>query len=188
MSCIKLPEGYHYDLNSQYPNAMKNPMPTGNPIFSTNKNLDYYKLGFVFAHITPPFIQMTMAEVVLKNLFIKTRNSAGSVSCPREPFYEYISTVELRPSCFKRFGQRQALEYDYKADIYCGIIYPDTCEAAELFGDFVDTLYKEKSTASDNVQKTVAKLSLNSTYGKFGQRDKEYTIKLLHKNQAAIVI
>ena len=71
---------------------MKNPMPTGYPIFSTNKNLDYYKLGFVFSHITPP------SEVVLKNLFIKTRNSAGSVSCPREPFYEYISTVKLRPS------------------------------------------------------------------------------------------
>jgi hypothetical protein len=50
------PEGhaYHYELNSHYPIAMKNPMPTGNPIFSTNKNLDYYKLGFVFANITPP--------------------------------------------------------------------------------------------------------------------------------------
>ena len=61
--------------------------------------------------------------------------------------------------------------------------FPDSCEAGELFGEFVDTLYKEKSTASDNVQKFVAKLTLNSTYGKFGQRDKEYTIKLLHKAQ-----
>lgn len=99
-----IPEGFHYDMNSQYPNAMKNPMPTGNPVFTTNKNLDYYKLGFVFAHITPP------SENVLKNLFIQTRNSDGSVSCPRKPFYEYISTVELK----------QALEYGYKANILCG--------------------------------------------------------------------
>jgi hypothetical protein len=47
-------EGYHYDMNSQYPNAMKLSMPTGNPIFSNNTDLNYYNLGFVFARITPP--------------------------------------------------------------------------------------------------------------------------------------
>jgi hypothetical protein len=164
--------GYHYDMNSQYPKAMTNPMPTGNPIFSNNKNLDYYKLGFVFAKITPP------SEDVLKNLFIQKRNEDGSISCPREPFYEYISTVEVK----------QALEYGYKTDILCGINFPDACPAGELFGEFVESLYLEKSTSSDNVQRTVAKLSLNSTYGKFGQRDQEYTIKLLHKEKVEDVV
>lgn len=46
-------EGYHFDIKSQFPNGMKKPMPTGNPVFSNNTDLDYYKLGFVFAPITP---------------------------------------------------------------------------------------------------------------------------------------
>ena len=53
-SCIKLPEGFHYDMNSQYPNDMKFNMPTGNPVFSNNTNLNYYNLGFVFARIKTP--------------------------------------------------------------------------------------------------------------------------------------
>lgn len=61
--------GYHYDMNSQYPNAMIFSMPTGNPVFSNNTNLEYYKLGFVFARITPP------SEKVLPNLFIQIRNA-----------------------------------------------------------------------------------------------------------------
>jgi len=37
-------EGYHYDMNSQFPNAMKCPMHTGNPVFSNKKDLNYYNL------------------------------------------------------------------------------------------------------------------------------------------------
>ena len=38
-------------------------MPLGNPVFSTNSNLDYYS-GFVYAEIIPP------TEDRLKNLYI----------------------------------------------------------------------------------------------------------------------
>jgi len=31
---------YIYDMNSQYPNAMLQEMPIGNPIFTTEKNID----------------------------------------------------------------------------------------------------------------------------------------------------
>lgn len=165
-------EGFHYDMNSQYPFAMKHKMPTGNPVLSNNTDLNYYTLGFVFAKITPP------TEDVLPNLFIQRRNQDGSVSCPRETFYEYISTVDLR----------QGLEYGYQAEIICGINFPDASEESELFGNFVDTLYNIKSTATDNVKRSIAKLSLNSTYGKFGQREKEYTIKLLKDDKLEEVV
>ena len=94
-------EGYHYDMNSQFPNAMKSPMPTSNSIFSNNTDLDYYNLGFVFAKIT------LLSREVLPNLFLQRRNKNGSVSCPREEFYEYISTIDLK----------QGIEYGYKAEI-----------------------------------------------------------------------
>lgn len=59
-------KGYHYDINSQYPASMLNKMPIGNPVFSTNSNLEYYS-GFVmvYADITPP------TEDKLKNLYIQ---------------------------------------------------------------------------------------------------------------------
>ena len=34
------------------------------------------------------------------------------------------------------------------------------------------------------MEKTTAKLILNSTYGKFGQKDHKFNIKLLDKNEA----
>jgi len=160
-----IPDGYHYDMNSQFPTAMKSPMPTGNPVFSNNTDLNYYTLGFVFAKITPP------CSEVLPNLFLQSRHEDGSVSCPREEFYEYISTVDLR----------QGLEYGYKAEILCGVNFPDACESNELFGPFVDKFYEIKNTAKDSVSRNIAKLILNSTYGKFGQREHEYSIRLLDK-------
>nr|QWO71469.1 DNA polymerase [Termitomyces titanicus] len=162
-------KGFHYDMNSQYPFAMKNQMPTGNPVFSNNTDLNYYSLGFVFAKITPP------NKETLANLFIPLRNTDGSVSCPRETFYEFISTVELR----------QGLEYGYKAEILCGVNFPEACEANELFGKFVDQLYEIKATSTDSVERMIAKLSLNSTYGKFGQKEKEYRIKIMKTDQVS---
>jgi DNA polymerase type B, organellar and viral len=43
---------YYYDMNSQYPFAMLQDMPVGNPIFTTNTNLDD-TFGFVFGTIIP---------------------------------------------------------------------------------------------------------------------------------------
>lgn len=164
--------GFHYDMNSQYPFAMKKPMPTGNPVFSNNTDLNFYTLGFVFAKIIPP------SEDRLKNLFIQRRNEDGSVSCPRETFYEYISTVDLR------YG----IESGYKAEIICGVNFPDACDDNVLFGNFVDYFYQIKSTTNDDVEKGVAKLTVNSASGKFGQKEAEYTIKLVDTNEKDDII
>ena len=51
-----------------------------------------------------------------------------------------------------------------------------------MFGKFVDKFYKIKSTAIDSVSKNIAKLILNSTYKKFGQRDHDYNIKLVNRD------
>lgn len=100
---------------------------------------------------------------------MQRRNDDRSVSCPRDTFYEYIPTPDLR----------QGLEYGYKAEVLCGVIFPRACVDNVLFGEFVDKLYNIKATATDVVQKSIAKLSINSTYGKFAQRESEYIIKLV---------
>jgi hypothetical protein len=65
---------------------------------------------------------------------------------------------------------------------------PDACEVGELFWEFLDTFSEIKSYATDNVTKQVANLSLNSTYGNFGQKEHEYTIKLVKKDKVEEIV
>jgi hypothetical protein len=63
-STDRIKNAYYYDMNSQYPYAMLQDMPVGNPIFTTNIKLDSV-FGFVYGTIIPP------KESVLKNLTIE---------------------------------------------------------------------------------------------------------------------
>lgn len=42
------------DIIYKNPNAISGGMPTGDPVFSNNTDLNYYECGFVYAKITPP--------------------------------------------------------------------------------------------------------------------------------------
>jgi hypothetical protein len=75
----EIKNAFYYDMNSQYPYAMLQDMPIGNPIFSTDKNLDNI-FGFVYGKITPP------TPDILKNLTIEHLVD-GNIVFPREPFY-----------------------------------------------------------------------------------------------------
>ena len=147
-------DAWYVDMNSQYPASMKNKMPTGDPVFSNNTNLNDY-FGIVYADITPP------SEEDLPNLFIQNRDLDGHVTCPRTQFTWWIVSEELK----------QALDYGYKAKIQGGIIFPDHCEAEELFGEYINHFFEMKATATDGVRRSIAKLMLNSLYGKFGHKN-----------------
>ena len=160
---------YHYDMNSQYPKAMLNKLPIGDPVFSTNTDLSYY-FGFVYALITPP------SEAELKNLYIQCRNVQGKIVCPRTPFYRWIASFELE----------SALKDNYKAQIFYGINFPNSSEvdSSKLFEKYVTHFYDKKKNAKDNIERNIAKLMLNSLYGKFGQKDIENRIKIVSRDEA----
>lgn len=169
----KIKKGFHYDMNSQYPKAMLNKLPIGNPVFSTNTDLSYY-FGFVYALITPP------SESELKNLYIQYRDNLGKNTCPREPFYRWIPSFELE----------QALKDKYKAQIFFGINFPESSnvDSSKLFENYVNHFYNNKKNAKDNVEKNIAKLMLNSLYGKFGQKDIDNKIKIVSKDEATKIL
>jgi len=168
-----LGKAYHYDMNSQYPAAMLNKMPIGNPVFSTNTNLDYYS-GFVYAEITPP------KEEKLKNLYIQYRGDKGRVICPRSSFIRWIDSIELK----------SAINDGYKAKIICGITFPDSekVDSENLFKKYVEHFYDKKLNAKDQIEREIAKLSLNSLYGKFGQKEIENRIKVLDSSEATKLV
>lgn len=64
----KIYNGYHYDINSQYPKAMLNDMPVGDPVLSLETDLSKI-FGFVYGEITAP------DENILQIPFIQHRES-----------------------------------------------------------------------------------------------------------------
>jgi len=68
-----------YDMNSQYPNAMLNDMPVGNPVFTNSTDLNSF-FGFCYGTIIPP------KNASLTQLYIQCRHEDGSISNPKTPF------------------------------------------------------------------------------------------------------
>ena len=80
----EITEGYLYDMNSQYSHGMLKDMPVGNPVYSTDKNLDNI-FGFVFGKVTAP------SEAELRVPIIQYREpKTNKVSCPRGSFNRMI--------------------------------------------------------------------------------------------------
>lgn len=78
---------------------------------------------------------------------------------------------------FKTHLAGPELEWALSNDCISKVHRLDLFEPAELFTDYVETLYSLRQHASDDnnhVMKTVYKLLLNSLYGKFGQKGVDY--------------
>ena len=121
-----VPNGAVYlDMNSQYPYAMLQDMPIGNPIITNETDITNF-FGFAFGTIIPP------TEDVLKNLFIQNRDKDGSdVSCPRYPFKRLIFSEEIKFAISE--GYQFEMEWGYKFNRGKGV-----------FDSFVNDLYSEK--------------------------------------------
>jgi len=143
---------YSYDLNYQYPKAMLQDMPIGNPVLSLETNLDKI-FGFVYGEIYCP------SENVLKFPFIQYKDPiTQNVSCPRGKFKRLIFSEEIK----------YALKYGYKINLeYCY----QFSRGKDLFTNYVKDHYEIKKNSKDPIQRSSAKLFLNSLYGRFGMKD-----------------
>lgn len=157
----KVTTSYNYDMNSQYPAAMMFDMPVGEPTLSLEKDLNK-----IFGEITCP------DENNLRVPIIQHRNPFTSmVSCPRGKFSRLIFSEEIK----------YALKYGYKINIqYCYQFK----RGKNLFLDYVNDLYEIKEHTNDPVQKKIAKLFLNSLYGRLGMKEIDETMKIVNKKEA----
>lgn len=165
----RISEGYEYDMNSQFSNAMMEEMPVGNPIFTTERDLNKL-FGFVFGSITPP------SKDVLKVPYIQCREEDGTVTTPafedKKSFDRWIYSEEIKA----------ALKDGYTINIICAYKFN---KGVNVFKKYVDTFYNMKSNATNEVDRQIAKLMLNSLYGRFGMRDIYSTIKIVNSDTAA---
>lgn len=148
----------YYDVNSLYPYVMrefKYPLPIANNyVYSTE--LDSISDGIYNCTITAPKIHIPVLPVRLD----------GKLIFPYGTWTGTYASPELR----------LAIELGYDVKINSGFSF---IESNYIFKDYVDYWYKIKSTSSGS-KKAVAKLMLNSLYGKFGQQRVKTEYKLVN--------
>lgn len=158
---IMVGEGSVYDVNSMYPWAMtKCSLPYGEPI--------YYEGKYKNDKLYPLYIQCFKAKFKLKEGMMPTIQTKHSfvfsereyIIEAKEPEILYLTSVdyELFIDCY----EISEIEYlgGYK---FRGMI--------GMFDEYIDYWYGVKTEASINnnyALRTIAKLMLNSLYGKFG--------------------
>jgi len=121
----KMNKGYYYDMNSQYPFAMLNDMPIGNPILSNDTNLDNY-FGFVYGEITAPdYERLRVPYIQIKD------DKSDIVNCPRGTFSRMIFSEEMKEAL--KDGYSIKIKYGYKFE-----------RGKDLFKDYIDTIYDIK--------------------------------------------
>lgn len=161
---------YCYDVNSLYPSVMKdNLMPVGKPklFYGDIRKIDPNAFGFFYCKIITPD---NLKHPILQT-HVKTNNGIRTVA-PLGQWSDMLFSSEMD----------NAQKLGYKFEILWGYLF----EKANIFKDYVDFLYNLRSQypKSDPLN-YIAKILLNSLYGRFGMDDNFAEINVIHKDYLA---
>lgn len=152
-----------YDYNSLYPSAMLMPMPVGIPIHSMCKDLNKI-FGFVRAKIIAPGINIPVLPCRVNV------NGVEKLIFPIGEWTGWYFSEELK----------LAIEYGYKVEILESYIFE---KRNNCFTNYVKTFAEIKDN-SEGAMRQIAKLLLNSLYGRTGMKDSPDEIKLVTPSEA----
>lgn len=162
---------FHYDVNGLYPNAMKS------HCYPTN----------VFAHFYGDIRQMKEYVDLFTNenyvSFLKVRVTTPSgITNPILPYKKDGTTIYGEGRWTGWYYSEEilnAVNYGYKFEILEGYL----CETSDLFSGYVDKFseIKQQSNPGDPMY-IIAKLLLNSLYGRFGMSPKTLSHIILNRD------
>lgn len=147
--------GWYYDINSSYPYSMKNTMPIGEMV-ALGENEDFTRYVKMDTHIG--FIRCTVEipeDCYLPPLPVQ---HGGKLKFPAGRFSGTWNWLELQ--VLKKIGGK-LLHVEKSVWV----------RGKRFLADFVDNLYAfrdKKLPGYDEAKSSVAKIMLNSTFGKFG--------------------
>lgn len=161
--------GFYYDVNSLYPYAMLNDMPIGECVFMVKPLLSCF-FGFARARVSTPtnkYMSDGTLNPVLNRPFL-------GVSVKGETIYP-LGTFE---GTYFSETLKYAKKLGYHIELLDGYHFE---RGVDVFKSFVTSMYKMKIDAeksNDYVGRMLAKLQMNSLYGRFGMSDQELDSKL----------
>ncbi len=157
---------YAYDVNSLYPFVMaENKLPIGNPTYFSGDitKIDKNAFGFFYCNITAP--------ENLKHPIIQThvKSSEGvRTIAPLGTWSDMVFSEEMY----------NAIKFGYKFEILWGY----TFESDYVFTKFVNDLYKIRlDYPKSDPMNYIAKIILNSLYGRFGMDDNFVISQIMNK-------
>ena len=158
---------YSYDVNGLYPYVMANfDMPIGKPVpfLGDIRNIDPQAFGFFYCEITSP----EFLEHPILQRRIKTVNGLRTIA-GLGTWEGWIFSKEMD----------NAMKYGYQFNIIKGYEF----EKADIFSDYVNKLYNLRLKYSKgDAMNLIAKLLLNSLYGKFGMKPEITKVEILDNN------
>lgn len=144
-----------YDVNSLYPFIMaETPMPVGKPVAFTGdiRKIDPNAFGFFYCKITSP----TYLEHPILQRRIKTANG-----------YRTIAGLGSWTGWIFSSEMDNAVKYGYSFEILNGYEF----KRGNVFKDYITKMYNLRlEYAKGHPLNLIAKLLMNSLYGKFGMR------------------
>jgi hypothetical protein len=158
---------YYYDVNSLYPTTMaKMPMPVGKPIaFEGNIRLISPKAyGFFNCIITSP---LNLEHPILQRR-IKTTEGIRTVA-GLGTWTGWICSTEMD----------NAMKYGYTFEILNGYEF----NTGDIFSEYINTMYNlRKEFPKSHPMNLIAKLLMNSLYGKFGIKSESTKVEIIENN------
>jgi hypothetical protein len=155
------------DVNSLYPSQMEaRLMPIGTPTYFEGniRKIDPNAFGFFYCEIIAP---EDIKHPILQT-HVKTKAGVRTIA-PIGSWEDIIFSSEMD----------NAIKYGYKFNILWGY----TFEKGAIFKDYVNFLFKFRSDyPSSHPLNYIAKLLLNSLYGRFGMDDNFNKIIIIHKD------
>lgn len=159
-----------YDVNSLYPSRMREcDMPVGIPIYFEGdiRAIDPNAFGFFYCEIIAP----DDLEHPILQTHIKTSGGLRTIA-PIGTWKDMMFSEELD----------KALKYGYKINVLWGYKF----ERKIIFKDYVDFLYQFRlNYPSTDPLNYIAKILMNSLYGRFGMDDNFSEINIIHKDYLA---
>lgn len=158
---------YYYDVNSLYPTVMlNNPMPTGKPIAFDGdiRKFDPNAFGFFYCKIaSPDYLEHPILQRSIKTVNgLRTIAGLGS-------WNGWIFSGEMD----------NALKYGYTFEIIKGYQF----EKGYIFSDYINKMYNLRLEYNKgDAMNLIAKLLLNSLYGKFGMKSETTKVVILENN------
>jgi len=148
----------YYDFNSLYPTVMLDELPDPNSLRINRKNTVKYINKYEGISKVDVFVFHNQKYPVLP-----FRNDIGRVIFPTGNISGWYTHIELR----KAVEQGAVIKKVYKSQYFIKNCRP--------FKDFVTDLYnlRKEYKADNNPLEFVTKITLNSLYGKFGQKFKD---------------
>nr|YP_009487206.1 hypothetical protein [Russula abietina]AWB36108.1 hypothetical protein [Russula abietina] len=158
-----------YDVNSLYPSVMESQdMPIGNPVYFKGDITKIYKnsFGFFYCKITSP--ENINHPIIQKRHKI---NGLTSTISPIGSWEGMIFSEEMK----------NAMKFGYKFEILWGY----TFLKENIFKEYVNFLYNMRlQYDKSNPLNFIAKILMNSLYGRFGMSDNFDTIKIISKKES----